>query len=87
MMVLLLLVILQFAVAVGELMVLRSTQLLYDTSPTLRIVASGFDVDASNIILELRSIGQASLSASKDYTLTKDSNGHGLILNLREKRR
>ncbi len=85
--VLLILVILQFVGSVGELMVLSSTQTLYDTSPKLSIIGSGFDVDANNIILELRALGQASLSIEKDYTLAKDLKGHGLILTLGENRR
>lgn len=72
---------------VAEVTVLRATQYIYDKSPKLRIRGSGFDADEHDITLELGATGQAPLVADKDYLLTKDADGDGLILKLLGNRR
>eukprot|EP01040_Poterioochromonas_malhamensis_P015714 gene15714-17643_t len=73
--------------AIAEVTILKATQYIYDQSPKLRIRGSGFDVDARDIILELYPNGQAPLIINKDYLVTKDSDGDGLILKLVGNRR
>eukprot|EP01040_Poterioochromonas_malhamensis_P014061 gene14061-15536_t len=73
--------------AIAEVTILKATQYIYDQSPKLRIRGSGFDVDARDIILELNANGRAPLIINKDYLVTKDPDGDGLILKLLENRR
>eukprot|EP01040_Poterioochromonas_malhamensis_P000591 gene591-631_t len=72
---------------VAEVTVLKATQYIYDKSPKLRIRGSGFDVDEHDITLELNANGQPPLVADKDFLLTKDTDGDGLILKLLGNRR
>jgi len=88
MLVLAFLVALQLVLQVAsEVTVLRTTQYIYDKSPKLRIRGSGFDADDHNILLELGVSGQDPLTVDKDYMITKDSDGDGLILKLLGNRR
>jgi hypothetical protein len=73
--------------AVAEVTVLKATQYIYDKSPKLRIRGSGFDVDEHDITLDLGASGQAPLVSDKDYLITKDADGDGLILKLLGNRR
>ncbi len=71
----------------GEVTVLKATQYIYDKSPKLRIRGSGFDANDHDILLDLSSAGQPPLVVDKDYMITKDSDGDGLILKLLGNRR
>jgi hypothetical protein len=71
----------------GEVTVLKAAQYIYDKSPKLRIRGSGFDANDHDILLDLGSAGQAPLVMDKDYMITKDSDGDGLILKLLGNRR
>ena len=53
----------------------------------LRIRGSGFDAQDHDIILELGVTNQTSLIADRDYMITKDVDGDGLILKLLGSRR
>lgn len=66
----------------SEVTVLKVVQTIYDKSPKLRIRGSGFDADDHDIILELGASGQPSLKVDKDYLISKDNDGDGLILKL-----
>lgn len=66
----------------AEVTVLRTAQYIYDKSPKLRIKGSGFDVDDHDIILELAANGQSNLQVDKDFMISKDGDGDGLILKL-----
>jgi len=66
----------------AEVTVLRSVQTIYDKSPKLRIKGSGFDANDHDIQLDIGAAGKASLVADKDFLITKDSDGDGLILKL-----
>jgi len=71
------------AAAFAEVTILRSTTYMYDRSPKLRIRGDGFaDVDEHDVILEIGAIGQPSLRMDKDYLLSKDPDGDGIILKL-----
>ncbi len=65
----------------AEVTVLRMVQVICDKSPKLRIRGSGFDAEASDITLELGSSGQL-LTKNRDYLITVEADGDGLILNL-----
>lgn len=71
----------------GEVTVLKATQYIYDKSPKLRIRGSGFDANDHDILLDIGSAGQPSLVVDKDFMITKDSDGDGLILKLLGNRR
>jgi hypothetical protein len=71
----------------SEVTVLRVTQNIYHNSPKLRIRGSGFDAQDHDIILELGVTNQTSLIADRDYMITKDVDGDGLILKLLGSRR
>jgi len=73
--------------SVAEVTVLKVVQVLYDRSPKLRIRGTGFDADEHDIILEISATGQPSLKPDKDYLLTKDDEGDGVILKLLSARR
>jgi len=60
---------------------------IYDRSPKLRIKGSGWDAEDHDITLELSATGQTSLRVNKDFTITKDEQGEGLILKLLSNRR
>lgn len=73
----------QIAVILAEVSVTKSVQVIYDKSPKLRIKGSNFDADDHDIILELGVSGQNTLlKGDKDYLITKDKDGEGLILKL-----
>lgn len=71
----------------AEVTVLRLSQIIYDHSPKLRIRGSGFIESESNIFLEVNANGQPTLQKDRDYLLTKDVDGDGLILKLLANRR
>ncbi len=71
----------------AEVTVLRSNQIIYDKSPKLRIRGSGFDAQDHDITLELSASGSPSLQVDKDFMITKDADGDGLILKLLGNRR
>ena len=71
----------------AEVTVLRTVQVIYDKSPKLRIRGSGFDAQDHDISLEIGATGQSSLIADKDFMVTKDSDGDGIILKLLGNRR
>lgn len=66
---------------------LKSVQVIYDQSPKLRIRGSGFDAEDHDIRLNIYSPNQDPLKADKDYLITKDSDGDGIILKLLGNRR
>ena len=70
------------AAVFSEVTVLKTVQTIYDKSPKLRIRGSGFDADDHDIILELGASGQPSLKVDKDFLISKDNDGDGLILKL-----
>ena len=65
----------------AEVSVLKQVQVIYDTSPIIRIRGSGFDVSENKITLVLGVRGLPPLTG-KDYRVTIDENGDGLILML-----
>jgi hypothetical protein len=71
----------------AEVTVLKTVQVIYDKSPKLRIRGSGFDANDHDISLELGATGKPSLVADKDFMITKDSDGDGIILKLLGNRR
>ena len=60
---------------------------IYDKSPKIRIKGSGFDANDHDITLTLGATGQDPLKVDKDFLVTKDSDGDGLILKLIGKRK
>lgn len=67
----------------AEVTVLKTAQYIYDRSPKLRIRGSGFDAEDHDILLELAPNGQTtSLQVDKDFMITKDPDGDGIILKL-----
>ena len=76
------------AVAHAEVTILKSVQYMYDRSPKLRIRGDGFEnVDEHDIMLDISATGQPSLRMDKDYLLSKDPDGDGIILKLLSARR
>ena len=76
-----------FGLVLGEVTVLKSVQTVYDRSPKLRIKGTGFDAEDHDIVLELGAVGQPSLRADKDFLISKDTDGDGIILKLLSARR
>eukprot|EP00981_Chlorochromonas_danica_P002645 scaffold520_cov160-Ochromonas_danica.AAC.2 len=70
------------AVLLAEVTVLKTNQYIYDKSPKLRIRGSGFDAEDHDIILELGVGGQTNLAVDKDFMISKDPDGEGVILKL-----
>ncbi len=68
--------------ALSEVTVLKAVQVIYDKSPKLRIRGTGFDADDHDIVLELGASGQPALKVDKDFLISKDSDGDGIILKL-----
>ena len=66
----------------AEVTVLKQVQTIYDKSPKLRIRGSGFDVEDHDITLDIGSQGKPPLVVDKDYMITTDEDGDGLILKL-----
>jgi hypothetical protein len=76
------LILINFYNVLSEVTVFKSVQVIYDKSPKLRLKGSGFDANNHDIILELGAQNQPTLRVDKDYLITKDSDGDGLILKL-----
>jgi len=73
---------------IGEVTILiNQPQTVYDRSPKLRIKGNGFDADDHDITLEISAVGQPSLKVNKDFTITKDDQGEGIILKLLSNRK
>lgn len=71
------------ALAAAEVTILKSVTYLYDRSPKLRIRGDGFEsVSEHDIILDIGATGQPTLRMDKDYLLSKDPDGDGIILKL-----
>ena len=70
----------------SEITVLKIAQTIYDKSPKLRIRGTGFDAEDHDILLELGATDQP-LKVDKDYLISKDGDGDGLILKLLGNRR
>ena len=69
-----------------DVVVLKSISTLYDKSPKLRIRGEGFtDVDDHDISIDLA--GTSNLVPGKDFVISKDSDGDGLILKLLSNRK
>jgi len=66
----------------AEVSVLKQVQVLYDTSPKIRIRGSGFDVGGNKITLVLGARGHPPLVTGEDYLVTLDQDGDKLILKL-----
>jgi hypothetical protein len=60
---------------------------VYDKSPKIRIRGSGFDAEDHNIVLTIGATGQESLKVDKDFMISKDADGDGIILKLIGKRK
>ena len=72
-----------FGYAAAEVTILQSqVQTIYDRSPKVRIKGSGFEADDHDITLELAARGQNPLKVDKDYAISKDDEGEGIILKL-----
>jgi hypothetical protein len=71
----------------GQVTVLKATQYIYDKSEKMRIRGSGFNANDHDILLDIGCAGQPSLVVDKDFMLSKDSDGDGLILTLLGNRR
>lgn len=71
----------------AEVVVLRQVQVIYDKSPKLRIRGSGFDATEADIHVEISALDQRPLVVNKDFMLTKDFDGDGVILKLISNRR
>ena len=67
---------------IAEVTVLKTVQVIYDKSPKLRIRGSGFDAQDHDIKLDIGATNQPSLIADKDFMITKDADGDGIILKL-----
>ena len=76
------LILINFYNVLDEGTVFKSVQVIYDISPKLRLKGSGFDANDHDIILELGAQNQPTLRVDKDYLITKDADGDGLILKL-----
>ena len=70
------------SVVLAEVTVLKQVQVIYDTSPKLRIRGSGFDAREHDTKILIGLIGQPSLIADKDFMIVKDTDGDGVILKL-----
>lgn len=62
-------------------------QTVYDKSPKIRIRGSGFDAEDHNIVLTIGATGQDPLKVDKDFLISKDADGDGIILKLIGKRK
>ncbi len=71
----------------GEITILGSVQTIYDRSPKLRIRGAGFDAEDHDITLDLAAPNSPSLRVDKDFMISKDPQGEGLILKLLNLRR
>lgn len=73
--------------ASGTIVMQPNQALLYATTPRLSILGSGFPSDVRSLVLELSVPGQPNLVAFTDYTVFKDPENDGVILELRAGRR
>lgn len=73
--------------SLAEVTVVGSPETLYDKYPKLHIKGGGFDVDESDIELEISAANAPPLKKDKDYTIKKDKDGQGLLLTLLAGRR
>jgi hypothetical protein len=64
-----------------------TNQYIYDKSPKLRIHGTGFTANDHDILLDIEPEGQQSLVKGKEFLVTKDVDGDGLILKLLGNRR
>ena len=82
-------VILLLAIAkvAAEVTVVTKVQTVYDRSPKIRIKGTGFDAKEEDIFLKLRAVGEESLKKDKDYIISKDNDGDGIVLKLLGNRR
>jgi hypothetical protein len=75
-----------WGVTMAEVTVLKNVQVIYDRSPKLRIRGSGFNVDVKEVILDIGVTRGPPLVAGKDFALSVDEYGTGMILKLLSKR-
>ena len=82
-------VILLLAIAkvAAEVTVVTKVQTVYDRSPKIRIKGTGFDANVEDIFLKLSAVGEESLKKDKDYIISKDKDGDGIVLKLLGNRR
>jgi len=73
--------------SLAEVTILGSVQTIYDRSPKLRIRGAGFDAEDHDITLDLAAQNSPSLRVDKDFMISKDPQGEGLILKLLNLRR
>jgi hypothetical protein len=66
----------------GEVTILRNVNVIYDKSPKLRIRGSGFEAEDHDIQIEIGAVGSKYLKQDKDFMLSKDPDGDGIILKL-----
>jgi hypothetical protein len=78
------LVLIYFTLVLSDVIILKSTQIIYDRFSKLRIIGLGFEEDVSNIFLEIGPIGSPSLQKDKDYVIFKYEDS--IILKLLENR-
>jgi hypothetical protein len=64
-------------------------QTIYDRSPKIRIRGTGtwFNAKEDDIFLRLSAMGEDSLKKDKDYIISKDDDGDGIVLKLLGQRR
>jgi len=72
---------------IAEVTLVGNPQVIYDRSPKIRLKGSGFDADDHDIKLEMSAAGLPPLKVGKDFSLTKDEDGEGVILKLMAGRR
>lgn len=71
----------------AEVTVVTKVQTIYDRSPKIRIRGTGFDAKEDDIFLKLSAMGEDSLKRDKDYIISKDDDGDGIVLKLLGQRR
>ncbi len=71
----------------AEVVVTSKPQTIYDRSPKIRLKGSGFDAEDHDINLEISASGQPPLKMNKDFSLTKDEDGEGVVLKLMANRK
>jgi hypothetical protein len=75
------------AIALAEVTILKTRQTVYNRSPKIRIKGAGIDMPEDDIRLDIGAINQPSLTPDKDFIITKDDDGDGLILKLLSNRK
>eukprot|EP01038_Epipyxis_sp_PR26KG_P015589 gene15589-21058_t len=71
----------------GEVTILKNVNVIYDKSPKLRIRGTGFEAEDHDIQIEIGAVGAKVLKQDKDFMLSKDADGDGIILKLMGNRR